>query len=157
MGEAEFLRQVQFFRCSHLTFSKSALCCRTTFISKNFQSKAFFLTFVLLKTHSKDPKSYHSSKELRPNVYWLSRLDKVFIFIWYVHFLHERRIRNDEMKFFLTLECNHFPKFMSANVVNMFNNNIIYRHLIVTSNFPQKWILYHLKPILEHKSFHNFE
>ena len=39
---------------------------------KSFQSQTFSLTFVLLKTHCKNPKSYESSKELLSNVYWLS-------------------------------------------------------------------------------------
>ena len=57
------------FRTTHLTFSKEALYCRRTFISKKFQSQTFSVTFVLLKAHCKDPKSYESSKELLPTVY----------------------------------------------------------------------------------------
>ena len=45
---------------------------------------------------------------------------------------------NDEMKFLLSLKSNHFLKYMMENVVNIFNNNIICSHLIVTSKFPQK-------------------
>ena len=60
--------------------------------------------------------------------------DWVLIFIWYAYFLHERQITNDEVKFLLALECNHFHKYMMANVVNMFNNNIICRYLILTKS-----------------------
>ena len=63
--------------------------------------------------------------------------DQVLIFIWYAYFLHERQSTNDEMKFLLALESNHFPKYMMVNVVNTFHSNI-YRSLIVTSNFLQK-------------------
>ena len=75
MGEAGFLKQVQLFtifRRSHFTFSNSAIFCQITFISKKFQSQTFSITFVLLNTHSKDPKSFKSSKELLPNVYFFS-------------------------------------------------------------------------------------
>ena len=144
MGEAAFLRQVQLFRYSHLTLAKYALCqtcskqarcCRTTFIWKKFQFQTFPLTSVFVKIHGKDPKSYESSKELLPNIHWLS---VYFHLVCLFSTWNERQITNDEMKFLLALESNRFPKYLMVNVVNTFNKNIICRHLIVTSNFPQK-------------------
>ena len=105
------------------------------FISKTFQSQTFPLTFVLLKTHCKDPMSYESSKELLPHVCWLNAYFRLVCLFptW-----NERQVMNDEMKFLLSLKSNHFLKYMMENVVNIFNNNIICSHLIVTSKFPQK-------------------
>lgn len=68
----------------------------------------------------------------------------MLIFIWSAHFLHAREIRNSEMKFLLALECNHFSNY-EGKCCNKANN--ICGHLIVTSNFPQKETLCHLKLI----------
>ena len=99
----------------HIRLSLNKLFAVEQLISKKFQSQTFSLTFVLLKTHCKDSKSYERSNELLPNVCWISAY-----FHLVCHFLHERQITNDEMKFLLTLECNHFPKYMMENVVNTF-------------------------------------
>ena len=59
------------------------------------------------------------------------------------------------MKFLLVMESNQFPKYVMGNVVDKFSDNIICRHLIVTSNFPLKQILNHLKLVSELKRIRN--
>ena len=48
------------------------LSLNNVFAVEQLLYRKYSLTFVLLKTHCKDPSFYESSKELLPNVYWLS-------------------------------------------------------------------------------------
>ena len=123
------------FQVCTFDFLRISSLLSKNFYIENVSVSKHSLTFVLLKTHCKDPKSYESSKELLPNVYWLS---VYFHLVCLFSTWNERQITNDEMKFLLALESNRFPKYLMVNVVNTFNKNIICRHLIVTSNFPQK-------------------